>query len=82
MPQQQLTDDQRASGRSREDRSGEPICARCQAAMSRRLIRKPDTETGLSDVTFRCPKCGAMLTLWMRRWNCWFRCPSVTSMPA
>jgi len=66
MPLQHRTDDQRASGRKQEDCSGELTCARCQTVMSRRLIGKPDTETGLSEVIYRCPKCAAMVTHWMR----------------
>jgi predicted RNA-binding Zn-ribbon protein involved in translation (DUF1610 family) len=29
--------------------------------MSRRLLKKPDSETGLTEATYRCPKCGAMV---------------------
>jgi predicted RNA-binding Zn-ribbon protein involved in translation (DUF1610 family) len=42
------------------------ICANCHVVMSRRLLKKPERETGLTEVTYRCPKCGAMVNRWIK----------------
>jgi hypothetical protein len=31
------------------------LCTTCQVVMSRRWLRKPDTETGLTEAIYRCP---------------------------
>jgi predicted RNA-binding Zn-ribbon protein involved in translation (DUF1610 family) len=55
------SDPQGALGkRNREGCSGVLTCVRCQVAMSRRGIG-PDDETGLVEVTYRCPKCGVTI---------------------
>jgi uncharacterized Zn finger protein len=40
-------------------------CPSCSARMSRRLLKKPDGETGLVEVIYRCPKCGTATTRWV-----------------
>jgi Zn finger protein HypA/HybF involved in hydrogenase expression len=47
------------------DRPGEVICTTCQAVMSRRWLKKPDTETGLTEAIYRCPKCGVATSHWI-----------------
>jgi hypothetical protein len=67
MHLEQVNSDQKRLGRrSQEDCSDELICARCQVVMSRRSIGKPDSETGLSEVTYRCPQCCATVNRWMK----------------
>jgi hypothetical protein len=52
MPVKQLINIQKGSGReNQEDGSGKLICTGCQSVMSRRLLKKPDSETGQSEVT-------------------------------
>jgi hypothetical protein len=34
--------------------------------MSRRSLKKPDSETGLIEATYRCPKCGAATNRWIK----------------
>jgi hypothetical protein len=67
MPTKQLINIQKRSDReNQEDGCGKVICAGCESVMSRRLLKKPDSETGQSEVTYRCPKCGAIATRWVR----------------
>jgi len=47
------------------DCPGEVICTTCQAAMSRRWLKKPDAETGLVEAIYRCPKCDATASRWI-----------------
>jgi uncharacterized C2H2 Zn-finger protein len=55
-----------AERRNQEDGSDKLICARCQTVMSRRSLKKPDNETGLTEVIYRCPKCAAIATRLIR----------------
>jgi hypothetical protein len=67
MPIEQVIGAQETSaGRDQDDGSGKPICALCQVVMSRRFIGKPDDETGLCEVTYRCPACGATVNRRMK----------------
>jgi uncharacterized Zn finger protein len=45
--------------------SEEVACPGCSARMSRRLLKKPDGETGLVEVIYRCPKCGTVTARWV-----------------
>jgi hypothetical protein len=66
MPIKDVTSVQkRSEPKNQEDGSGKRICTGCQAVMSRRSLKKPDSETGLSEVTYRCPKCGVTSSRWM-----------------
>jgi hypothetical protein len=56
----------RLGEKSPADGSGKPICANCHVVMSRRLLKKPDSETGLTEATYRCPKCGAIVNRWIK----------------
>src|ERR1039457_3526852 len=38
----------------------------CRLLLERKIHRKADSETGQAEVTDRCPKCGAISTLWIR----------------
>jgi hypothetical protein len=67
MPAKQLSSIERRLGeKSPADGSGKLVCANCHVAMSRRLLKKPDSETGLTEVTYRCPKCDAMVNRWIK----------------
>jgi hypothetical protein len=33
--------------------------------MSRRILKKPDVDTGLVEVVYRCPICGASTSRWV-----------------
>jgi hypothetical protein len=47
-------------------RPGEVMCCTtCQVVMSRRWLKKPDTETGLTETIYRCPKCGIATSRWI-----------------
>jgi hypothetical protein len=46
----------RLGEKSPADGSGKPICTNCYVVMSRRLLKKPDSETDLTEVIYRCPK--------------------------
>ena len=48
------------------DCSGKVLCTNCQVVMSRRSLKKPDSETGLIEATYRCPKCGATTNRWIK----------------
>jgi len=53
---------QRRSGeKTPADGSGKLTCVNCHVVMSRRSLKKPDSETGLTEVAYCCPKCGAMV---------------------
>jgi hypothetical protein len=30
------------------------------------VAKKPDSETGLTEATYRCPKCGAIVNRWIK----------------
>jgi uncharacterized Zn finger protein len=47
------------------DISEKIACPGCSARMSRRLLKKPDGETGLVEVIYRCPKCGTVIARWV-----------------
>jgi uncharacterized Zn finger protein len=40
-------------------------CPGCSARMSRRCLKKPDDETGLVEVIYRCPQCGTVTACWI-----------------
>jgi hypothetical protein len=46
--------------------SSEVICTTCQVVMSRRWLKKPDTETGVTEAIYRCPKCDATASRWIK----------------
>ena len=52
--------------KSPADGSGKLTCINCHVVMSRRLLKKPDSKTGLTEATYRCPKCGAMVNRWIK----------------
>jgi uncharacterized Zn finger protein len=45
--------------------SEEVACPGCSARMSRRCLKKPDDETGLVEVIYRCPQCGTVTARWV-----------------
>jgi Zn finger protein HypA/HybF involved in hydrogenase expression len=45
--------------------SGKFHCSTCHVVMSRRSIKKPHYETGLIEVTYRCPTCGGATSRWI-----------------
>ena len=47
------------------DSPGEVMCTTCQVVMSRRWLKKPDTETGVTEAIYRCPKCDATASRWV-----------------
>jgi hypothetical protein len=48
-------------------RPGEVMCTACEVVMSRRWLKKPDTETGLTEAIYRCPKCDATASRWIKK---------------
>jgi Zn finger protein HypA/HybF involved in hydrogenase expression len=48
------------------DRPGEVMCTTCLVVMSRRWLKKPDTETGVTEAIYRCPKCDATVSRWIK----------------
>jgi predicted RNA-binding Zn-ribbon protein involved in translation (DUF1610 family) len=64
--EQPISIQRRLGEKSPADGSGKPICANCHVVMSRRLLKKPDSETGLTEATYRCPKCGAIVNRWIK----------------
>ena len=67
MPIDQATDARATSDSGNPDNGSiVMICAHCQVVMSRRFIGKPDDDTGLCEVTYRCPTCGATVNRRMK----------------
>jgi hypothetical protein len=40
-------------------------CPKCDVRMSRRIVKKPDIDTGLIEEVYRCPICGVVATRWV-----------------
>jgi Zn finger protein HypA/HybF involved in hydrogenase expression len=47
------------------DRPSEVMCTTCLVVMSRRWLKKPDSETSLTEAIYRCPKCDASTSRWI-----------------
>ncbi len=43
----------------------EVACPDCDVRMSRRILKKPDIDTGLVEEVYRCPICGVVTTRWV-----------------
>jgi len=65
MPDKQQISTQKRLGEN-NPKDGTVMCTTCQVAMSRRSLKKPDSETGLIEATYRCPKCAAITNLWIK----------------
>jgi predicted RNA-binding Zn-ribbon protein involved in translation (DUF1610 family) len=66
MADPRISSQKRLGEKNPADGSGKVACPGCQVVMSRRALKKPDSETGLIEATYRCPKCGAIARLWVR----------------
>ena len=64
---EQLIDIQKNLGEKNQAMaSSKQICPNRQVVMSRRSLKKPDNKTGLTEVTYRCPKCSAAINRFIK----------------